>query len=288
MPDKHADDRAWVEAVDHYLERAPRRRRRLAAGQGRYVLASAVVLALLVSPFAVARTGDLVRAGKRSFSTRETRIISKVKTYGTRQSNTKNGDGGAAIYGCRSKLGREPCLRSVNLKSGHAFEFTTKGAEGGRIDAASPGARPFTTNATAVATGLNADQVDGLSAAKVDYRAAAKTASTDILNIGGLILRATCNAGPDIDVRADTTVAHATLHVGFTRDPNNTPVFRGANNLNPGASFDVLGPSGDAAQGTLTYSTPGGVHVALTFQSEEADAFGATAACLFAGTVLAG
>src|SRR5947208_10618701 len=223
MPDKHAGDRAWVEAVDHYVSRAPRRRRRIAAGQGRYVLASAVILALLVSPFAIARTGDLVRAGKRTFAKRETRLISKVKTYGTRQSNNKNGDSGAALYGCRSKLGREPCLRAVNVNSGHAFEFATKGAEGGRIDANAPGARPFTTNATGVATGLNADQVDGLHAAKIDYRAAAKTPSTDILNIGGLILSATCNAGPDIDVRADTAIAHATLHVSFVRDPNTTP-----------------------------------------------------------------
>lgn len=286
MPDKQASDRAWVEAVDHYLQRTPSRRRRLTSGQGRYVLASSVVLALMVSPFAVAGTGDLVRAGKRTFAKRETRIVGKTKSYAARVSNIKRGDGGAALFGCRSNGGREPCIRSVNAKGGHAFEFVTKGTEGGRITALGAGARPFTTNATGVATGLNADYVDGLSAAKIDFRAAARTASTDILNFGGLILRASCNPGPSLDVRADTTVAHATLHVSLVRDPNNTPVFRSANNLNPGANFDLLGPPGDATQGTLTYSSPNGADVTVTFQSEEADAFGATAACLFAGTAL--
>ena len=28
MPDRHAGDRAWVEAVDHYVSRAPKRGRR--------------------------------------------------------------------------------------------------------------------------------------------------------------------------------------------------------------------------------------------------------------------
>jgi hypothetical protein len=287
MPDKHADDRAWVDAVEHYVKSAPPQRRRRTAGQGRYVLASAVVLALFVSPFAVAATGDFIRAGKRTFSKRETRIISKTKTYGTRQSNTKSGDGGAAIYGCRSKLGREPCVRVDNLNSGHAFEFRTKGAEGGRINADTPGARPFTTNATGTATGLNADQVDGFSASRIDFRAAAGTPLTDILNIGGLILRASCNTGPDIDVRAATSVVNSTLHVSFVRDPSNLAVFRAANNLNPGVNFQLLGSNDDEAQGTLTYSTPAGSQVTVTFQSEEANAFGGTTACLFAGTALA-
>ena len=49
-----AEDRAWVEAVDHYLKGARRSRRaRSTGGQGRYVLGSALILALLVSPLAV-------------------------------------------------------------------------------------------------------------------------------------------------------------------------------------------------------------------------------------------
>src|SRR3954454_8953976 len=102
--------------------------------------------------------------------TSETEIIANTSTYGTRQSNKKDGDGGGAIYGCRSNTGNEPCVKAVNLKGGRAFEFNTVGPEGGRIETGSPGGAPFTTNATGVATGLNADRVDAKEAA--DFAAA--------------------------------------------------------------------------------------------------------------------
>jgi hypothetical protein len=150
-------------------------------GQGKYLLASAVVLALLVSPFAVAAgTGDPVRIGVRNPSgplsqaaTSETQIIASTSTYGTRQSN--KGAGGGAIYGCRATPGAEPCLRGVNLNTGRAFEFSTRGAEGGFIRADAANARPFATNATGVATGLNSDKVDGLDAADIVTAAQALT-----------------------------------------------------------------------------------------------------------------
>src|SRR5437867_3943765 len=199
------DDREWTEAVDHYLTNVRRERRRRSTGQGRYVLGSAVVLALLVSPFAIARTGDVIREGKRNPGSgaahRETEIIASNKTYGTRQSNVKDGNGGGAIYGCRSKPGREPCVRANNLSSGRAFEFATKGGEGGVIEADTPGARPFSTNATGVATGLNADRVDNTDAARFNFHAAAGTGMTEILNFDGLVLKASCSTKPDIDVR---------------------------------------------------------------------------------------
>ena len=98
---------------------------------------------------------------------RETEIIADTPTYGTRQSN-KSSSGGGAIYGCRSGAGgtaarNEPCIRANNLEQGFAFEFETDGATAGLISAGSggPGAKPFTTNATGVASGLNADFVDG-------------------------------------------------------------------------------------------------------------------------------
>jgi len=143
---------------------------------GRYLLASAIVLAFAVAPFAVAAgTGDPVRIGVRNpggngsvSATSETQIIASNPTYGTRQSN--KGDGGGAIYGCRSVPGAEACIRASNLNSGRAFEFATKGAEGGFISATAANAKPFTTNATGVATGLNADKVDGLDGGDLQER----------------------------------------------------------------------------------------------------------------------
>jgi hypothetical protein len=233
----------------------------------------------------------VIREGKRNpsrgASPRETEFIASNKTYGTRQSNIKNGNGGGAIYGCRSKPSREPCIRANNLSSGRAFEFETKGAEAGRIEADTPGARPFTTDATGVATGLNADRVDNLDAGRVDFRAAAGTALTEIFNVGGLILRASCAAGSNLDVRADTTVLNSTVHVSWNKDPGNLPFYRQDNDLDPGDNFAIMSAGNDdSAQGTLVYSSPSGSHVSVDFQAEEGNAFGNTVNCLFAGTAL--
>ncbi|QEC49700.1 hypothetical protein FSW04_20375 [Baekduia soli] len=141
------------------------------------MLASAVVLGLLISSFAVASgEGGAILGGKRNPGSnesaalsRETQIIANTGTYGTRQSN-KSDNGGGAIYGCRSKAGgspkgNEPCVRASNLADGRAFEFESKGGtEVGAITSSNAAAAPFTTNAHGVATGLNADQVDGKSA----------------------------------------------------------------------------------------------------------------------------
>ena len=56
-------------------------------------------------------------------------------------------------------------MNADNLNTGMAFFFRTqKGNTAGRIEASGgANAKPFTTNATGVATGLNADQVDGQS-----------------------------------------------------------------------------------------------------------------------------
>ena len=159
----------------------------------------------------------MLREGKRNPASggarHETELISKAKTYGTRQSNIRNGDGGGAIYGCRSKAGNEPCVRSNNLSTGRAFEFETNGSEAGRIQSKGTDARPFTTNAGGVATGLNSDRVDSFNLAKIDFRAGAGTAQTTVLSLAGLMLLASCGSGPDLSVVVTTTVPDSVIHV---------------------------------------------------------------------------
>jgi hypothetical protein len=147
--------------------------------RGPWILASALAVALLVAPFAGAfGEGNSVKGGSRNPSpdarrayTKETQIIANVNTYGTRQSNKSN-NGGGAVYGCRSGAGgtakgNEPCLRASNLAAGRAFEFNSNtGTEVGQITGPATAA-PFTTTAKGVATGLNADQVDGKSADEI-------------------------------------------------------------------------------------------------------------------------
>jgi hypothetical protein len=163
------------------MRRLFRMRPKRGSGQGKYLLASSIVLAIAVAPFAMASgEGGFLRLGARNPAGggelgRETQIIASNGSWGTRQSN--KGTGGGAIYGCRSappasgKAGtdNEPCVRGNNLTTGRAFEFNgVHGNEVGRITVGNdkgddPSARPFSTNATGVATGLNADRVDGLT-----------------------------------------------------------------------------------------------------------------------------
>jgi hypothetical protein len=143
---------------------------------GRYAVVCALILVLGIPAVAVGfGEGRNLRLGKRNPSSNpafglsaETQIIADNGSYGTRQSN--KGSGGGAIYGCRSTPGNEPCIRANNLKTGRAFEFATTGKEVGRIESKDTAAAPFTTNATGVATGLNADKVDGKDA--TDFAAA--------------------------------------------------------------------------------------------------------------------
>src|SRR5918998_6221578 len=144
----------------------------------RYILVGALALAIGIPSVAIGfGEGRSMLLGKRNPSPNasralnaETEIIASNGTYGTRQSNKRSGDGGGAIYGCRSDPGREPCVRANNLKGGRAFEFATVGKEGGNISVGDPKGAPFTTNATGKVANLNADRLDDKEAA--DFAAA--------------------------------------------------------------------------------------------------------------------
>jgi hypothetical protein len=159
---------------------------------GRYVLASALVLALFVAPVASGSgEGKPINGGERNPSSNkhlaykhETGILTSNSTYGTRQSNKRNGDGGGAIYGCRSAPGHEPCVRANNLEKGRAFEFqATNGNEGGFIQVGSgnpnTSAVPFNTNAAGRVANLNADRVDDMNADDIVAKAKALWAVVD-------------------------------------------------------------------------------------------------------------
>ncbi len=159
----------------------------------KYLLAAAVVTSILVAaPLAMgAGEGRPMDGGARNPSsdasqnyTRETQIIANVQTYGTRQSNKSNA-GGGAIYGCRATVpSTNTCVRASNLSNGQAFSFSTQGGPTvGRIESTNRAAAPFTTNANGVATGLNADKVDGKDAA--DLTTDAVQAANLYARVGG-------------------------------------------------------------------------------------------------------
>ena len=145
-------------------------------GTVKWALATVVALALVISPFAVAQTTGLI-GGKRNprsgAFTGETQVIANNSTWGMRYSNRAQGGGGGALLGCRSQPGgtpqkHYPCMRSRNVGTGLAFEIVTGGALGGTISAkGGANAKPFTTDATGVATGLNAERVGSQTPAQL-------------------------------------------------------------------------------------------------------------------------
>ncbi len=163
----------------------------LKAGRsGPWALLCSLVLAIMVAPLAMgAGEGDPITGGERNPSSNltqelneETQIIADtpVDSYGTRQSN--KGEGGGAIYGCRAVLDTAalgdpkrttPCLRVNNLEGGEAFQYTTEGPlagviqNGDSLGTPNPNAKPLITNATGVANGFNADDVDGMDAQQI-------------------------------------------------------------------------------------------------------------------------
>jgi hypothetical protein len=161
------------------------------------------VVVLIGSPFAFSATRSNLREGVRNptsgAATQETQIIASTgqDTYGTRQSNL--GDGGAAIYGCRSSLDPQaigdpkkstPCVRANNLANGKAFDFQVKLSRiggviqiGPSLTTPKPDSAPFVTNGTGVAVGLNADRVDSLNGNEIVTQAA--NAAVAAINAGG-------------------------------------------------------------------------------------------------------
>jgi len=158
--------------------------KRLVPGRGRgrtrAVIIGTGILAFGIAPLGYAATGGNLTLGERNSANKETEVIGRTAAtsgnkggYATRQSNLTT-SGGGAIYGCRATAktsptdNKNPCLRANNLSTGLAFEFqATNGLLGGTINVGAGGdtRAPFTTNASGVATGLNADRVDGRHAA---------------------------------------------------------------------------------------------------------------------------
>jgi hypothetical protein len=140
------------------------RQRRIRPTLTQVILAS-VLMAMLITPFAVAQS-----------SSGDSRVTNSNTRYSFIARNTLQGDGGAAALACQSdanpagQTNREPCLNMVNKGTGYAAAFRTRGLTGFRLQTSGTGeATPFLLdpNATKRVDHLNADQVDGLEANQI-------------------------------------------------------------------------------------------------------------------------
>src|SRR4051794_2989436 len=115
-PSNDAWTDAWSSRYENTGEPAPRRRLRLprlrnASRPGRYALASAFLIAVVASPFAIAASSG------------SGRFLSNDARYTLYAKNTRAGDGGAGALVCASNTGNEPCLSMVNKGNGYAGAF---------------------------------------------------------------------------------------------------------------------------------------------------------------------
>jgi hypothetical protein len=235
------------------------------APRTRSVIAATALLTICVAPFAAARTGQPLREGVRNgTTTAETQIISNIGSstgptggYSTRQSNLSN-SGGGAVYGCRSQAGgsaatprpQNPCIRANNLNTGHAFEFNA--SDGNIVGLISAGAggdakKPFVTNATGVATGLNADRVDGKGAEDIAKDAVAAGQALNPFALVALDGTATQTRGVPANGVSDAPAGAGTYTVVFTGDL-----------------------SACALSATITGATPGEITVTPTVAADKA------------------
>ena len=129
------------------------------------VILASVLMAMLITPLAVAQSGS-----------GDSRVTNNNSRYAFIARNTAQGDGGAGAFACQSdanpagQTNREPCLNMVNKGTGYAAAFRTRGVTGFRLQTSGSGtATPFLldSNATGKVEHLNADQVDGQSADQI-------------------------------------------------------------------------------------------------------------------------
>ena len=116
---------------------------------------------------------------------------------------------------------------------------------------------------------------------KIDFRAAASTPSTTILDTGKLHVTASCDAMGNLSVIATTTVDNATLSsygnsLDFSSDGFDaaTPI-----DITPGGHDPNNLPREER---TFVYSEPGGQIVVIVYQAS-LDTLGGTVACLVSG-----
>jgi hypothetical protein len=256
------------------------------------VLLAATVVGLLAAPWAVASGAGGIFGAQRNPSSdpassyhRETQIIGDVAQgqggfakgtggFVTRQSN-KSDSGGGAVYGCRAKLGADPCVEAVNLSTGHAFEFLTgTGADAaGRILVGADASKtvdkpPFVTNASGVVQNLNADMVGGKHAA-------------DLVNTGQLLF-ATVDAAGKLGASRGATAASFSLAPAAQ---GGSPVPTYTVTLTPDVSKCAFTATPTALAAGTVAAAPGAlgpgsaVHSVVVTESGTATAFSLQIAC---------
>jgi hypothetical protein len=159
-----------------------------------------------------------------------------------------------------------------------------RGADGAQGPRGPEGARGPTGPAGAVGPAGPAGQA-GPAAQRINVDVPANTAATQILGLGGLVLRAGCSAAGDLSVEASSATNNAKASAFLVADnPANAAAYAEDDDLDATDGFDFLGSSDDDVAGTLVYRAPSGAsYVSVSFLAEQVSVSGANR-CIFGGT----
>lgn len=231
----------------------------------RAAVISGAVVAVAGAPVALAGSlandgGQPVRGGVKNPPSggyfRTTQIWANNDSWGTRQSNL--GSGGSAIYGCRSLAGGSPCLDANNLKTGLAFSFISSGTTGGSIIVKNSDGVPFTTNGHGLATGLNANYLQGKQASEFQLANQPATNANQLggqppssyVNTGQLLFANVSSEGAIQSTRGATSVTQAATT--YTVQFGTINVSKCSYTVSPQGAALATGQLGVAASSTNT------------------------------------
>lgn len=127
----------------------------------------------------------------------------------------------------------------------------------------------------------------GPGAERFSFDVPATTAETQIVNVGGLVLRGACSAGGDLSLEAASTMnnARARAFVVAAGTPD-TVGYDEDDDLDSTDGFDFVGANDDDAVGTLVYRAATGATVVTVDFIVEQYSVGGAARCLIAGGAL--
>jgi hypothetical protein len=128
----------------------------------------------------------------------------------------------------------------------------------------------------------------GPSAERFSFDVPAGTAETQILSLGGLVLRGACSAGGDLSLEASSTAnnARARASVVAAATPADQVAYDEDDDLDSTDGFDFVGAADDDAIGTIVYRSPTGSSTVTADFMVEQYSVGGVARCLIAGTAV--
>lgn len=125
----------------------------------------------------------------------------------------------------------------------------------------------------------------GAGAQRISADLPAGTPETEILGLGGLVLKAACSAGGDLSLEASSTTNNARARSGvISAGTPDSASYAEDDDLDTTDGFDLVGAHDDDALGTFVYRSPTGSAVVSGSFLVEQYSIGGAARCLVAGS----